>query len=257
MRVVISVGGSVLAPDLDPDRVAAYAAALDRLVDAGHEVGVVVGGGPAAREYIEAARALDATEVELDRVGIAVTRLNARLLRAALGAPTAGAEAYEAAVDALDRGAVPVMGGVAPGQTTDAVAAALAEDAGADLLVFATSVDGVYAAGRITDTHHPRDASLTPAAPVAGAAPLSRSAGAMAPVALLAALRGKAVKRLSPSLIEAFEEWLQANGYLDPRPPLDSAGLTRRLLDGLGHQADPRRIQTISAWLAAGTDGLV
>lgn len=77
------------------------------------------------------------------------------------------------------------------------------------------------------------------------------------PVALLAALRGKAVKRLSPSLIEAFEEWLQANGYLDPRPPLDSAGLTRRLLDGLGHQADPRRIQTISAWLAAGTDGLV
>ena len=187
MRVVISVGGSVLAPDLDPDRVAAYAAALDRLVDAGHDVGVVVGGGPAAREYIAAARALDATEVELDRVGIAVTRLNARLLRAALGAPTAGAEAYEAAVDALDRGAVPVMGGVAPGQTTDAVAAALAEDAGADLLVFATSVDGVYDADPETDPGATRYDSLTPAELVEVVAPMSRSAGASAPVDLLAA----------------------------------------------------------------------
>ena len=77
------------------------------------------------------------------------------------------------------------------------------------------------------------------------------------PVALLEALRGKAVRRLQPSLIDAFEEWLQASGYLDPRPPLDRATLTRRLLDQLGHQADPRRIQTISTWLAAGTDGLV
>ena len=77
------------------------------------------------------------------------------------------------------------------------------------------------------------------------------------PVALLEALRGKAVRRLQPSLIDDFKEWLQANGYLDPRPSLDRATLTRRLLDQLGHQADPRRIQTISEWLAAGTDGLV
>jgi uridylate kinase len=187
MRVVISVGGSVLAPDLDPERVAAYAAALDRVVDAGHEVGVVVGGGPTAREYIGAARALDATEVELDRVGIAVTRLNARLLRAALAAPTAGAETYEPAVEALDRGAVPVMGGVAPGQTTDAVAAALAEDAGADLIVFATSVDGVYDADPSADPSATRHDRLTPAELVEVVAPMSRSAGASAPVDLLAA----------------------------------------------------------------------
>ena len=45
MRVVLSLGGSVLAPELDPERVAAYADAIERLVDEGCELGVVVGGG--------------------------------------------------------------------------------------------------------------------------------------------------------------------------------------------------------------------
>jgi len=187
MRAVVSVGGSVLAPDLDPARVEAYAAALDRTVAAGHELGVVVGGGPTARTYIDAARDLDATEVELDRLGIAVTHLNARLLRTALDAPSATPEDYERAVAAMAAGRVPVMGGVAPGQTTDAVAAALAEDARADLLVFATSVDGVYDADPTTEAGAERFDELTPAELVEVVAPMSRSAGASAPVDLLAA----------------------------------------------------------------------
>ena len=187
MRVVVSVGGSVLAPDLDPERVAAYAAALDAAVEAGHEVGVVVGGGTVAREYIEAARELDATEVELDRLGIGVTHLNARLLRTALDAPSARTDGYEAGVEAMAAGRVPVMGGVAPGQTTDAVAAALAEDARADLLLFATSVDGVYDADPTADGEAVRFDELTPGELVDVVAPMSRSAGASAPVDLLAA----------------------------------------------------------------------
>ena len=63
MRVVVSIGGSVLAPDLDPDRVAAYAEAVERLVADGCEVGVVVGGGSIARKYIGTARELGANEV--------------------------------------------------------------------------------------------------------------------------------------------------------------------------------------------------
>jgi uridylate kinase len=43
-------------------------------------------------------------------------------------------------------GIIVVMGGVTPGQTTDAVAAILAEYLRADLLTIATSVDGVYSA---------------------------------------------------------------------------------------------------------------
>ena len=35
MRVVLSIGGSVLAPELDPGRVRAHAAAIESLLDAG------------------------------------------------------------------------------------------------------------------------------------------------------------------------------------------------------------------------------
>lgn len=189
MRVVLCIGGSVLAPDLDADRVAAHAAAVDALVDAGREVAVVVGGGEVARDYIGAARGLGANEVQLDRLGIDVSRINARLLVAALDAPVASGPAhdYEAAGAALRRGEVAVMGGVAPGQTTDAVAAALAEDAGADLLVFATSTDGVYSADPNEDAGAEKYARLSPAELVELVAPMSRDAGAAAPVDLLAA----------------------------------------------------------------------
>ena len=85
MRVVLSVGGSVLVPDLSPDRVAAYAEVLESLAAEGCEVGIVVGGGGVARDYISAARDLGANEVQLDKLGIDVTRINARLLISALG----------------------------------------------------------------------------------------------------------------------------------------------------------------------------
>ena len=146
MRVVVSIGGSVLASDLEARRVEAYATAIEGLIEAGHELGIVTGGGGVAREYIETARDLGGNEIELDELGIAVTRLNARLLIAALGeaASPSPAESLEEAEIALRRGEVAVMGGTAPGHTTDAVGTALAESVGADLVVFATSVPGVF-----------------------------------------------------------------------------------------------------------------
>ncbi|HET7324064.1 MAG TPA: UMP kinase, partial [Halococcus sp.] len=145
MKLVVSLGGSVLAPR-DPDRVGAHAAVIEDLASEGHTIGAVVGGGTVAREYIHTARALGANEIELDQLGIDTTRLNARLLIAALSerAATSPARDYETAGAALRRGEVAVMGGVAPGQTTDAVSAALAEYVDADLLIYATSVPGVF-----------------------------------------------------------------------------------------------------------------
>jgi uridylate kinase len=189
MRVVVSVGGSVLAPDLDPERVRTYAAAIGDLLAEGHEVGAVVGGGTVAREYIDAARALGANEIELDELGIGVTRLNARLLVAALGRETAPspAETYEEAGEAMRHGDVAVMGGIVAGQTTDAVSAALAEYVGADLLVYATSVSGVYSADPGADPDAERFAELTPSELVDIVADIEMRAGSSAPVDLLAA----------------------------------------------------------------------
>jgi len=189
MRVVVNVGGSVLAPDLEPDRVADYAAAVETLDGAGHTVGVVVGGGPTAREYITTARELGANEIELDQLGIAVTRLNGRLLIAALddrAAPTP-AESYETGREAIRRGDIPVLGGIVAAQTTDAVAAAFAEYVGADLLVYATSVDGVYDTDPNSDAEATCFDRLTARELASVIADMEMNAGSSAPVDLLAA----------------------------------------------------------------------
>ncbi|MFB6308572.1 MAG: UMP kinase [Haloarculaceae archaeon] len=189
MKVVVSVGGSVLAPDLDPNRVEEYATAFEDLDTAGHTLGAVVGGGPTAREYITSARELGANEIELDQIGIAVTRLNARLLIAALderAAPTP-AEDYETGREAIRRGDIPVLGGTVAGQTTDAVSAAFAEYVNADLLVYATSVPGVYSADPNEDDDATKFDELTAGELVDVIGDIEMNAGSNAPVDLLAA----------------------------------------------------------------------
>ncbi|PXF50926.1 MAG: UMP kinase [Candidatus Methanophagaceae archaeon] len=164
MKVVISLSGLFFE---DAEGVKKVAAVLEELAKS-HALFVVVGGGAKARECIKIARELGANEVACDYLGIAVTRINARLLVLALGGEAAcpevfsDYEAVEKAEAKTERGGgksggkgggknggknggkIAVMGGVSPGYTTDAVAAILAEYLNADLLVDATSVDGVY-----------------------------------------------------------------------------------------------------------------
>ncbi|WP_436903732.1 UMP kinase [Halovenus halobia] len=188
MKVIVSVGGSVLAPDVESDRVAEYGRVLRELEDAGHTVGAVVGGGPTARTYIGAARDIGANEMELDQLGIAVTRLNARLLIAALedrAVPTP-VETHERAREALRQDDIPVMGGTVPGHTTDAVGTALAEYTNADLLIYATSVSGVYEADPDTDPDAEKFDSMTAAELVDIVSDIELAAGSNAPVDLLA-----------------------------------------------------------------------
>ncbi len=188
MKVVISVGGSVLVPTLDAERVRQYAAVIDDLREAGHEVGIVVGGGPTAREYITVGRELGADEISLDQLGIAVTRLNARLLIAALdgSTPPTPLENHEKAAESLHRGEIPVMGGTTAGHTTDAVATALAEYIDADLLIYATSVSGVFDADPNQDESATKYDSISPDALLDVVSSIEMAAGSNAPVDLLA-----------------------------------------------------------------------
>jgi len=149
VRVTICLGGSILVPEQpDVDTIHAAAGVLRDLRKKGYELLVVVGGGKVARVYINTARKFKATDVYCDTLGIDVTRLNARLLIAALGgiAEQNPVTTFEAAVRVMLRGKIPIMGGTVPGHTTDAVAAGLADASKSDMLVFFTNVDGVYTA---------------------------------------------------------------------------------------------------------------
>jgi len=188
MLIVLSLGGSILAKDLDPDRFLKYAEVL-RSISKKHTLLVVTGGGEAARHYIGAARAVGADEVTCDYIGIEITRLNARLLAAALG-PDACQEIptnYLEAAKAISPGKVVVMGGVTPGQTTDAVAAILAEYLRADLLTIATSIDGVYSSDPNCDPTAVKYDKISPEKLISIVMAIEMKAGSKSPVDPVAA----------------------------------------------------------------------
>jgi uridylate kinase len=146
-KIVISLGGSILIPAVERNRIRQYVPVLAEIAG-GHQLFVVVGGGGEARRYIGAARALNIDEGTADEIGILVTRLNATMLVAAMGdaAYPKVAESHSEAKKYAEHGKCVVMGGITPGQTTDAVAAVLAERVRADVFVNVTSVDGIYSA---------------------------------------------------------------------------------------------------------------
>ena len=74
MILVYSLGGSILA-GRDVQSLREYADALRQLARE-HQIFVVVGGGKIAREYIEKARALGASEMFCDTIGIIATKLS-------------------------------------------------------------------------------------------------------------------------------------------------------------------------------------
>jgi len=146
MRLVIRIGGSVVASPFNPVLMKAYVELLLNLRRQGHVVAAVVGGGSLSRELIKTAHAMGLSETAQDEVAISVSRLMAQLFVLRLGkngtitVPTN----IEEAAELLEKGKIVVMGGLKPGMTTDTVASMLAERVNADLLVKATDVDGVF-----------------------------------------------------------------------------------------------------------------
>src|SRR5437879_3132127 len=147
-KVVVSLGGSVLVPGEDDARYVHALAQLLQSLSSRVKLFVVTGGGRVARYYIETGRSIGIGERTLDEFGIAVTRLNARLLSAAFRgrANREPATAYAEAARLARRYAIVIMGGTRPGHTTDRVSASLARFVRANRIVNATSVDGVYSA---------------------------------------------------------------------------------------------------------------
>ncbi|HTT46212.1 MAG TPA: UMP kinase [Thermoplasmata archaeon] len=144
--VVVSIGGSVLLTGSGDAEYLDQLASLLRRCANDRPLVVTVGGGRTARDYIEVGRALGLTEVELDEVGIDVTRIHARLLAARVGPPTPAnpPTTVPGVVEQLRHGSPVILGGTEPGHTTDGVAALVAVRIRAARVVNATNVDGIY-----------------------------------------------------------------------------------------------------------------
>jgi uridylate kinase len=144
-RIVIKLSGSVFNDDI-ANKLIRYAAMLVEISKQVQPV-VVAGGGNIARHYIRIARELGLDEASLDSLGIEVSRLNARLLIAALGdrhAYPIVAQDLEHVSIAAASGKIIVTGGLHPGQSTNATSALIAEKIKASKFLNATDVDGIY-----------------------------------------------------------------------------------------------------------------
>ncbi|MEM1556634.1 MAG: UMP kinase [Candidatus Bathyarchaeia archaeon] len=146
MKIVIKIGGSVIASPPNPNLIRRYVDMVLDLKRRGHMIVLVIGGGKLAREFIDLARSLGLSEQEQDELAISVSRLFAQTFSMKLGGykwrkvPST----IEEAVKILNEEGIVVMGGIKPGMTTDAVAALMASEIGADLIIKATDQEGIF-----------------------------------------------------------------------------------------------------------------
>jgi uridylate kinase len=146
MRLVVRIGGSVVASPVNTKLMSEYADLIKTVKSQGNEVVVVVGGGALAREFIKIAKDLGLDMQGQDEIAISCSRLFAQLFLKRLGEVGCSKVAItlDDAAQCLSEEKVVVMGGLKPGITTDAVAALVAERVNADLLVKGTDQEGVY-----------------------------------------------------------------------------------------------------------------
>lgn len=178
-RILLKLSGEAL---MGPDSfgyhgatMAGFVAQIREVVAMGVQVGIVVGGGNLFRGASGALSGMD--RATADSIGMLATVMNALALKDALqraGVDTRVQTAVhiahvgddfdrDAAVRHLEAGRVVIFGGGTgnPFFTTDTAAALRAAEIGADLLLKATKVDGVYTADPMKDAQARRYETLS------------------------------------------------------------------------------------------------
>ncbi|MFW6450458.1 MAG: UMP kinase [Nanoarchaeota archaeon] len=142
--IVFSLGGSLIVPGkIDTDFLKKFRKFVRRLD--GYRVIIVTGGGALCRKYNDAAKTIcSPTDYELDKMGIAATKINAELVRLLFEE-----EAYENIVSDptkeihTDKRII-VASGYKPGNSSDKVAVMLGIKFNAESVVNMTNIDVVY-----------------------------------------------------------------------------------------------------------------
>jgi len=148
---VLSVGGSIIAPDsVDVDFLRKFHSKVVQYLskDLQRKLIMVTGGGAPARSYQQAYREImpEPLSDEQDWIGIAATRLNARLLKG-IFAEFCDDEVVTdpTSVDRIS-GRVLIASGWKPGFSTDNDAVLLAERFGADTVINLSNIEKIYTA---------------------------------------------------------------------------------------------------------------
>ncbi len=135
MKVVISLGGSVIVPDKVDEK---FLKEFSKLIKKSpHRFRIVCGGGKTARIYTNTS--LSARERDL--LGIEITKVNAKLVSFYIP----GSKFVENPLDAgKEKGKVILTAGWKPGVNTDYDSALVCKTFKPDLLINISNVDGVY-----------------------------------------------------------------------------------------------------------------
>jgi uridylate kinase len=168
-RLLLKLSGEALMGScdhgIDPEVIQRIAEEIQAVNSAGVEIGVVIGGGNIVRGAGMASRGMD--RVRGDHMGMLATVINALALQDALEKTGATCRVLSAlrinqvcepyirgrAVRHLEKGRVVIFaaGTGNPFFTTDSAASLRAIEIGADIMLKATKVDGVYSADPMQD----------------------------------------------------------------------------------------------------------
>jgi uridylate kinase len=158
MKIVISIGGSILTSELTSENFKKYADVVLKLDKEGHDLIIICGGGKVCRDYRDIAKEFTKDVELLDFIGIMATHINASTLSAVLKdkgylIKWQSLEQAKKEVKKYFGKKILVGGGYDVGSSSDFDAAAFAEIVNADLLINASNIDGVYTADPKKDPH--------------------------------------------------------------------------------------------------------
>ncbi|MCK5777116.1 MAG: UMP kinase [Bacteroidales bacterium] len=163
-KILLKLSGEALMGEqqygIDPERLNDYAQEVKQVVDAGIQVGIVIGGGNIYRGLQGAGEGMD--RVQGDYMGMLATVINSMALQGALEKtglkvkllssltlkPMAEPMSRKLANDYMKQGYVVLIGGGTgnPFFTTDTASALRAVEIEADVIMKGTRVDGIYTA---------------------------------------------------------------------------------------------------------------
>jgi len=178
-RLLLKLSGEGLAGEegfgIHPGVIGGIAEQIREIHDLGVQISLVIGGGNIIRGMTAAAQGMDRSQA--DYMGMLASVINAMALQDALekaGVPTRVQTAIEIAQVAetyirrrairhLEKGRIVIFAGGTgnPFFTTDTAAALRAAEIGADVVMKATQVDGVYSADPAKNPNAVRYAELT------------------------------------------------------------------------------------------------